>query len=137
MRQTACLVVLALLCARCASAQVRPEWKDVIGTWEGDSTCAIPESPCKDEHVLFRIKPNKDDPDKLEVEAFKVVEKRAQFMGILPCKYAEEDKVLTCNGNSARRDVWTFHFTGDGLEGMLNVDKDRKVYRKIALIKKK
>src|SRR5579884_1210306 len=66
-----CLLLGALATAS-LFAQIKPEWKDVIGTWEGDSTCAVPSSPCHDEHNLYRVKPDKDDPDKLTVEGFKV-----------------------------------------------------------------
>jgi hypothetical protein len=132
-------VWLLWLCAATAvfsAAQIKPEWKDVIGTWEGDSTCTVPNSPCHDEQALYRIKPDKDDPDKLTLEGFKVVDKRPQFMGNLACKYAPEAKALTCFGNTAKRDVWNFQ-VGDGtMDGTLTVGKEKTLYRKITLKKK-
>lgn len=117
-------------------AQVKPEWKDVIGTWEGDSTCTVPGSPCHDEQALYRIKADRDNPDKLVMEGFKVVDKKAKFMGNLDCKYAPESKVLTCTGNTPKRDIWTFQ-VGDGtMDGTLTVGKEKTLYRKISVKKK-
>ncbi len=136
MRITPALSFLLLGFAVSSSAQVKPEWKDVIGTWEGDSTCTVPDSPCHDEHALYRIKPDKDDPDKLTLEAFKMVDKKALFMGNLGCKYAAESKTLTCSGNTPKRDVWTFQVGEGTIDGELTVGKEKTLYRKVSLKKK-
>ena len=129
-------IVFCALLTVSLSAQVKPEWKDVIGTWEGDSTCAVPNSPCHDEHNLYRVKPDRDNPDKLMIEAFKVENNRPQFVGNLNCKYAAEERVLTCSGDTPKRNVWTFN-VGDGtMDGTLTVGKEKTVYRKISLKKK-
>jgi len=129
-------IIFCVIAGGRLAAQIKPEWKDVIGTWQGDSTCVVPNSPCHDEKALYRVKPDKDDPDKLTIEAFKVVENRPQFMGNLSCKYAPEEKVLTCTGNTPKRDMWTFN-VGDGtMEGTLTTGKEKTLYRKISLKKK-
>jgi len=126
--------LLGVVAAGSLAAQTKPEWKDVIGTWQGDSTCAVQNSPCHDEHALYRVKPNKDDPDKLTLEAFKVENNRPEFIGDLTCTYAPEEKILTCPG--AKRDVWTFN-VGDGtMDGTLTTGKEKTVYRKVSLKKK-
>ncbi len=131
-----CSVTLALLFTFSLAAQVKPEWKPIIGTWEGDSTCTVPDSPCHDEHNLYRVKPDKDDPDKIVAEGFKVVDKRPQFMGVLSCTYAAEQQVLTCTANTPKRDIWIFN-VGDGtMDGTLTIGKDKQLYRKITLKKK-
>jgi len=137
MRWKACrLLCIGIILGSACAAQTKPEWKDVIGTWEGDSTCTVPSSPCHDEHALYRIKADRDDPDKLVAEGFKVVDKKAQFMGNLDCKYAPDEKVLTCTGNTPKRDLWTFQ-VGDGtMEGTLTIGKEKTLYRKISLRKK-
>lgn len=119
-----------------ANAGGKPEWKDVIGTWAGTSTCTVPASPCHDEQALYRIKPDRNDPDKLQLEAFKVVNNRPEFIGDLPCKYAPDEKVLTCSGNTQHRDVWEFHVTDAGMDGTLTVGKEKTLYRKISLQRK-
>jgi len=130
------LASLALLYSSSLLAQVKPEWKPIIGTWEGESICTVPDSPCHDEQALYRIKPDKDDPDKIVAEGFKVVDKRPQFMGILSCKFAPEQQVLTCTGNTPKRDIWTFN-VGDGtIDGTLTIGKEKQLYRKISLKKK-
>lgn len=127
-------VVISLLLSLPVAAQIKPEWKPVIGTWEGQSVCTVPDSPCHDEDALYRVKPNKDDPDKLSLEAFKIVDKRPQFMGTLSCKYADQQQTLTCYGS--KRDVWSFN-VGDGtMDGTLTIGKEKQLYRKITLKKK-
>jgi len=128
-------MVLSLLSCSLA-AQVKPEWKPVIGTWEGDSVCTVPSSPCHDEHALYRIKPDKNDPDKITLEAFKVVDKRPQFIGTLACQYAAQEQVLTCPGNTAKHDVWMFNVGEGTIDGTLTVGKEKQLYRKITLKKK-
>ncbi|HVZ18346.1 MAG TPA: hypothetical protein VG897_14595 [Terriglobales bacterium] len=127
-------LAMALLVGLSAVGQVKPEWKPVIGTWEGDSVCTVPGSPCHDEHALYRIKPDKDDPDKITLEAFKVVDSRPQFMGNISCRYDAEKQILTCNGT--KRDVWSFNVAEGSMDGTLTVGKDKQVYRKITLKKK-
>jgi hypothetical protein len=119
-----------------AWAQIKPEWKDVIGTWTGASTCTVPNSPCHDEQALYRVKPDKNDPDKLALEAFKIVDNKPEFIGLLSCKYAAAEKILTCGGNTAKRDVWSFNVGEGTMDGTLTVGKEKTVYRKISLKKK-
>ena len=117
------------------SPEGKPEWKDVIGTWVGSSTCTVPTSPCHDEQALYRVKPDRNDPEKLALEGFKVVNNRPEFMGELSCKYVADDKVLTCV-DPAKHGVWTLHVTDTGMDGTVTVGKDKTVYRKITLTRK-
>ena len=128
------LLTFCLLLSYSLIAQIKPEWKPVIGTWEGDSVCTVPDSPCHDEHALYRVKPDKDDPDKLTLEAFKIVDSRPQFMGNLSCRYEAEKQVLTCYGS--KHDVWSFNVTENSMDGTLTVGKEKQLYRKITLKKK-
>ena len=113
--------------------QIKPEWKDVIATWQGTSICTVPDSACSDEQALYRVKPDKKDPDKLTTEEFKIVDKRPEFMGDLSCTYAAQDKVLTCYG--AKHDVWQFQVADNTMDGTLTVGKAKTVYRKVSLTK--
>jgi hypothetical protein len=116
-----------------AQQQIKPEWKDVIATWQGTSTCAVPDSSCADEQALYRVKPDKKDPDKLTTEEFKMINNRPEFVGDLSCTYAGDEKVLTCYG--AKHDVWRFQVSGNTMDGTLTVGKDKTVYRRISLTK--
>lgn len=132
------LVFLAFLITISASSalaqQIKPEWKDVIGTWQGTSTCAVPSSTCADEQSLFRVKPDKNDPDKLTMETFKMVGTRPEFTGNLSCKYAADAKVLTCYGS--KRDIWTFTAGENAMDGTLTTGKEKTVSRKVSLTRK-
>jgi hypothetical protein len=138
----AAILVILLLVAFALSqghpkvnSEGKPEWKDVIGTWVGTSVCTVPNSPCHDEQALYRIKPDRTDPDKLQIEGFKVVNNRAEFMGDLSCKYAADEKVLNCV-DPAKHGIWTFHVTDTGMEGTVTVGKEKTLYRKISLQRK-
>lgn len=135
MRSLAIPGTLAILFVSSLQAQqIKPEWKDVIGTWQGTSTCAEPSSPCTDEQALYRVKPDKNDPDKLTLEAFKMISNRPEHIGNLSCKYAAEEKVLTCYG--VKRDVWSFNVGDRSMDGTVTVGKEKTLYRKISLTKK-
>jgi len=135
MRQLACLLVLLDIALAAAAQQIKPEWKDVIGTWQGTSTCTTPNSPCTDEQALYRVKPDKNDPDKLTMETFKMANTRPEFMGNLTCKYAAEQKTLTCYG--AKRDIWSFTVSDNNtMDGTLTIGKEKTLYRKISLTRK-
>jgi hypothetical protein len=122
-----------LFCGMLA-AQIKPEWKDVIGTWEGDTTCVTQPPSCTDGHNLYRVKPDKDDPDKLTLETFKMANNRPEFTGNLTCKYSAEDKVLTCPGPG--RALYTFTVGDGAMDGQVTTGKEKTVLRKIALKKK-
>jgi len=131
------LLMVPAFCQKSAkvSPEGKPEWKDVIGTWVGTSTCTVPSSPCHDEQALYRIKPDRNDPDKLQLEGFKVVNNRPEFMGYLACTYAADEKVLTCL-DPAKHGVWTLNVTDTGMDGTVTVGKEKTVYRKITLQRK-
>ena len=135
MRSLAALGTLAFLAVSALQAQqIKPEWKDVIGTWQGTSACAETSSSCTDEQALYRVKPDKSDPDKLTLEAFRMVNNRPEHIGNFSCKYAAEGKVLTCYG--AKRDIWSFNVGDNTMDGTVTVGKQKTLYRKITLAKK-
>ncbi len=135
MRTFAVLGTLAILSGITLLAQqIKPEWKDVIGTWQGTSTCSEPSSSCSDEQALYRVKPDKNDPDKLTLEAFKMDNGRPEHIGNFSCKYPSDAKVLTCYG--AKRDIWSFNVGDSTMDGTVTVGKEKTLYRKITLTKK-
>ena len=57
-------ILAAIFVFSCASAPAQSKPVDgaaeILGTWEGESKCTIPDSPCHDEYVIYEIAPDKD-----------------------------------------------------------------------------
>jgi hypothetical protein len=107
-----------------------------IGTWEGESICTVPSSPCHDEHVIYEIAPDPKVPDKLNASAYKVVEGEKQFMGTLNCAWQKGDNILSCTSKGRYVDDWEFHVTAKEMTGTLVIGKERQLYRKVSVTKK-
>lgn len=104
----------------------------VAGTWEGSSLCTVPSSPCRDEHVVYRIKPEGDSPMKFAIDADKIVNGQEDFMGTIHCTYTAEKKELFCDTSGD----WRFAVEGDAMTGTLHL-KDGTLYRNISVHRKK
>jgi hypothetical protein len=101
----------------------------VIGTWEGESKCTVPDSPCHDEHVIYTITAGADD--ELTSKADKVVNGERQYMGTLPCRYDSAGKRLTCVTEGAKPGDWVFIVSGDTMTGTLTFRNEHQLYRRI------
>jgi hypothetical protein len=132
MRDTLFLVVI-LFCL------LRPAWpqsvKTVLGSWEGESKCSVPNSPCHDEHVLYQIAQDKRDPWQLNVDGYKIIDGAPEFMGTLTCQYQPKSGALSCTSSSKEKDDWEFHVFGDAISGKLMMDDGKTLYRRITLRK--
>ena len=132
-------LTLAVLtfCVYVSGLALAADDKQVLGAWEGESVCTIRDSPCHDEHVVYDIASDPHGPAdrKLEIDAFKIVNNEKQFMGTLHCKYAAP--TLSCTGNTGHDDLWTFTVEGSTMTGELRIDKERKLYRKIRVSRKR
>lgn len=106
--------------------------KAVLGSWEGDSKCMVPSSPCQDEHVLFQISQDRKDPFQLNLDTYKVIEGAPEFMGTLTCQYQGKTGALSCTSSSKEKDDWEFQVAGDTMGGRLVVDR-KTLYRRITL----
>jgi len=102
----------------------------VIGTWEGESKCTVPDSPCRDEHVIYIIKPDQNGSG-LTMQADKVVNGERQNMGTLRCRYDPAGKRLTCVTEGARSGDWVFIISGDTMTGTLTLRNEHQLYRRI------
>ena len=123
--------VAVLLTACMASlASSSPDADAVIGTWEGDSKCAVPDSPCRDEHVIYTIKPAQNGGG-FAMQADKVVNGERQNMGTLPCRYDPPGKRLTCVTEGAKPGDWVFVISGDTMTGTLTVGTEHQLYRRV------
>jgi hypothetical protein len=129
MRLALAIIVFTCMTALAASASD----KAVIGSWEGDSKCMVPNSPCHDEHLLVQISPNKKDPFQLTLDAYKMIEGSPEFMGTLTCHYESKVGALSCTSSNREKDDWEFHVMGDTMTGRLLVDDGKTLYRRITL----
>ena len=68
----------------------------MAGNWIDESICTIKDSPCHDEHVIYRF----EEPDaagKLKLQMDKVVDGKAEIMGTLDCIFAKAGSMITCS----------------------------------------
>jgi hypothetical protein len=107
--------------------------KAVLGSWEGDSKCAVADSPCHDEHVLYQITEDKHNFFQLNLDAYKVVEGNPEFIGTLACSFEPKAGVLSCTSSTREKDDWEFHVVGKAMSGRLMIDDGKTLYRRILL----
>lgn len=122
-----------LLLAFATASFARGSDKAVLGSWEGDSKCTVPDSPCHDEHVLYQITEDKKDPFQLNVDAYKFSDGAPVFMGTLGCRYDSKAGVLSCTSSTRQKDDWEFHVMGDSMAGRLMLDDGKTLYRRVTL----
>lgn len=103
---------------------------EILGAWEGESKCTVPNSPCHDEHVIYEIAADKEASGGLQLDGYKVVNGERVFMGTLRCKYQAATKVLSCTSRGKDSDDWEYTLSGDTLEGTLTIN-GKTLYRKI------
>ena len=128
-------VVVLFLVTSHAWPQAAPG-STLVGSWEGESRCTVPDSPCHDEHALYRITTDKKNPAKLNIDGYKVIDGSPQFMGALSCQYHAESAILSCTGNTGKQDDWEFHIAGDTMTGTLTLGTEKTLYRRIQVRKK-
>jgi hypothetical protein len=124
------LPILAVVCAMVSSLSASD--KAVLGSWEGDSKCMVPDSPCHDEHVLYQIAEAKKDPFQLNMDGYKIVDGAPEFMGTLTCHFESKTGALSCTSSTKDKDDWEFHVMGDAMSGRLMIE-GKTLYRRITL----
>lgn len=125
------ILAILLLCA--AVPRLQASDKAVLGSWEGDSKCTVPDSPCHDEHVLYQIAEDKKDPFQLKLDAYKFVDGAPEFMGTLTCHFESKTAALSCTSSNTESNDWEFRAMGDAMSGRLMVDHGKTLYRRISL----
>jgi len=125
------LAMLLLVCGAISPLQASD--KAVLGSWEGDSKCTVPDSPCHDEHVLYQIAEDKRDPFQLKLDAYKVDEGTPEFIGTLTCHFESKTAALSCTSSNIDSNDWEFRVMGDAMSGRLMVDHGKTLYRRISL----
>jgi hypothetical protein len=63
-----CIAFVACFGAMASGAR---DLAEVAGTWEGESSCQVANSPCHDEHVIYEIAEEKEG--KAKIEGYKIV----------------------------------------------------------------
>ena len=121
----------------CASAPAQSKTPDpaaeILGTWEGESKCTVPSSPCRDEHVVYEIATEKTATSSLKLDGYKIVNGERQFMGTLRCDYNPSKKNLSCTFRGKDYDDWEYTLSGDILQGTLTMDGGKTLYRRISV----
>jgi hypothetical protein len=137
MRTAAIAASLLLLFVICSAAQSNSSrnLSEILGTWEGESECTVPNSPCHDEHVIFEITLDKNSRGALKSDGYKVVNGERQFMGTLRCEYDAPEKTLSCTARGKNFDDWEYTLSGDTLKGTLTVDSGKTLYRRVTVKK--
>ena len=90
------------------------------GTWTGTSTCVGNRPACKNEVVVYRFVPIKDDPGRFRQLADKIIEGKRVPMAVLDCDFDERTGTVRSEfrvGNT--HGVWTFTVKGDTMTGEL------------------
>jgi hypothetical protein len=128
-------VAIVILLSAAAWSRPAADIASVVGSWEGDSKCAVAASACHDEHALYRIAPDKKGPAKLTVDGYKIVDGTPVFMGTLACTYHADQSILSCSGSTSQKDDWEFQISGDTMTGTLKIGDEKTLYRRITLRK--
>ncbi|HWC16682.1 MAG TPA: hypothetical protein VG498_06690 [Terriglobales bacterium] len=107
----------------------------IVGTWEGESKCTLPGSPCHDEHAVYEVKLRDGKPI---IDGYKIVNGEKQYMGAMECGSIKDGRMscTAARSNKTRMDEWVFEVNHNLMDGTLYIDKERTVYRKIHVEKK-
>ncbi|MBA0086554.1 MAG: hypothetical protein HRJ53_16360 [Acidobacteria bacterium Pan2503] len=103
---------------------------EILGAWEGESKCTLPDSPCHDEHVIYEVSTDKNVSSGLKMDGYKVVNGERVLMGTLRCAFEARKKTLSCTSRGKEADDWEYTLSGDTLEGTLTINGKTR-YRKI------
>ena len=123
---TACLILGAE--SRIASYQGDSQ---IAGTWRGNSVCAVPSSPCRDEVNVYRFSEIAGKPNRFSCTAGKIVDGREMVMGSGEWSYDASKRLLqTVTPNPTIR----LTLDQDTLDGALTLP-DGSIYRHIHLKK--
>ena len=123
----ALVLPVAFAAAQSSSARDNAE---ILGAWEGESKCTLPDSPCHDEHVIYEIAADKNVSSGLKMDGYKVVNGERVFMGTLRCEFEARKKTLSCTSRGKDFDDWEYTLSGGTLEGTLTINGKTR-YRKI------
>jgi len=125
------ILLFAIAIASLQSAQAAKPADALIGDWRGDSVCVVRESACRDEKALYHFKKAGSQPNRLTLQADKIVNGEPENMGTIDCVYAAERKTVTCE---FAKGVIHLTLRNSQLEGTMNL-ADGTLWRNISLKK--
>lgn len=135
---TSLLFVGFVVMAAGAFGQVKPEDR-LFGEWTGDSKCVGTNPYCHDEIVVYRFSASRAAPAEVAWAAYKVVDKKLDFMGDLEMSFDREKRTLSGDFRIPRtggRGVWSLNIKGDEMDGTLTIYPENEVGRKIHVTRK-
>lgn len=120
-----------------ARASARDEGgSNLVGDWEGESVCGEGFPSCRGEHVVYHITKPPDERGNVTIAADKVVNGRAEPMGVIQFEYDAARRTLTGELKGGRfRGVWEFKVEGGAMEGTLTILPDKSVARRVKVRK--
>ena len=105
----------------------------IVGTWRGNSLCAVAGSPCHDEINVYRFSDIAGKPGWFSVTASKLVEDKEIVMGTGEWQYEGEKHALK---NETAGGTFRLTVEDNRMEGTLTL-RDNTVYRRIHLKKER
>jgi len=134
------LLALAAACAsrpaaaRCAAHS--GDGSNLVGDWAGESVCGGGNPSCHDEQVVYHITKPPDERGNVSIDADKIVDGRAEPMGVIELRYDGANGTLKGELKNGRyQGVWEFKVEGNTMEGTLTILPDRTVARRIKVKK--
>ena len=109
----------------------------LVGTWEGTSVWQVRPSPCRDEHVIYRVTALR--PGRYHFAMTKVVAGQEQPMADLDMSTTHLDPAAisgTTFDRAGRPAIWTFYPRGNHMSGSATVGPEGQVFRIIQLTKR-
>jgi hypothetical protein len=118
---------------RAARLDDKDSLSKVLGDWEGESVCTDPNRPaCKNEHVVYHLTKKEGEADGVTMHADKIVNGKAEEMGVLDCKHDAAKSTLTCEFTvNGTHGVFEYAIRGDEMEGTLKLLPAGTLGRKI------
>jgi hypothetical protein len=114
-------VLLAALPAIAKPTASNGSTEQLVGEWRGRSLCVTTARPaCTDETVVYRIRRHAPGTEAFDIQADKIVDGQAQFMGDIACNFEATRQQLRCPMGQGE---WRFRWDGRQLVGLL-YDKD-------------
>ena len=132
------VLILIVLTAHCparavgASNGLGDDGSKLVGDWAGESVCVGDNPSCHDEKVVYHVSKSADGPDRFKIAADKIVDGRAEPMGVLDFRYDAEKKTLVGEFQNARyHGLWELTVKGDTMEGTLTLLPAKTVARRV------
>jgi len=123
------IALFSLALAPACSAENVGAQSEIVGTWRGNSECAVKNGPCRNETNIYRFSVIAARPGWFSGDGSKLVDDKEISMGPLDFRYDPTTHILQSN---TPHGVFRLVVDGDKMEGALLLS-DATVYRRIHL----